>query len=78
MIFVQEYTIYFLQGFELFVSFKAFGPSRNKQLESLQKMNLYIPSRKLVVFPVCSLFYRFVLNVFNNVHVLQVSRRFRT
>ena len=52
MIFVQEYTIYFLEGFQLFVSFRAFGPSGIKQLEYLQEINLYIPSRKLMIFSV--------------------------
>ena len=33
MTFVQEYTIYFLQGSQLFISFRAFGPSGNKQFE---------------------------------------------
>ena len=34
MTFVQEYTLYFLQGSQLFISFKAFGTSGNKQLRS--------------------------------------------
>ena len=33
MSFVQEYTIYFLQGSQLFISFRALGPSGNKQFE---------------------------------------------
>ena len=33
MTFVQEYTFYFLQGSQLFISFRAFGPSGNKQFE---------------------------------------------
>ena len=33
MTFVQEYTIDFLQGSQLFISFRAKGPSGNKQLK---------------------------------------------
>ena len=33
MSFDQEYTIYFLQESELFISFRANGPSGNKQFE---------------------------------------------
>ena len=43
---VQKYTIYFLQGFEKFISFRAYGPSGNKLLKPLQEINLYISSQK--------------------------------
>ena len=33
MSFDQEYTIYFLQESELFISFRASGPSGNKQFQ---------------------------------------------